>query len=111
MSEDLLHDLHAELAAEQETEEAKRFKRQLDDDDFQWLMSDKRGRRYVWRLLSVTGLFLNPFSPQREVTDFNCGKQGIGQTILADIHRLCPDLYTKMVMENRKNARASRSRR
>lgn len=111
MHEETLHDLHAELAAEQETEEAKRFQRQLDDDDLQWLMSDKRGRRYVWRMLGVTGVFRNPFSMQREATDFNCGKQVIGQTMLADIHRLCPESYNKMVMENRKNARASRTRR
>lgn len=84
------------------------MEQQVEDDDFKWLMSDRRGRRYMWRQLGVTGVFRNPFALQREVTDFNCGKQVIGQTMLAEIHRLCPEQYNKMVLENRKNGRRTK---
>lgn len=103
------HDWQAEVAADAESEEAKRFQLQLDDDAIQWLMSDKRGRRYMWRLLGITGVYRNPFTTQREVTDFNCGKQLIGQTMMGDIHRLCPEQYNRMVQENR-SVRRKRTR-
>lgn len=35
--------------------------RRTDEEDFTWLMSDKRGRRLMWRqLLTPAGVFRNP---------------------------------------------------
>lgn len=72
-----------------------------ESEDFKWLMSDKRGRRFIWRLLSLTGLFLNAFTGNSE-TFFRCGKAAIGQTVFAEINMLCPEKYELMVKENAK---------
>lgn len=97
------HDTQAQAATEADEAEGTRRKLRLDDDALQWLMSDKRGRRHIWRQLELTGVFRNPFSGEPHTTAFECGKQAIGQTLMAQIHRLCPEKYTKMV-EEAKNA-------
>lgn len=73
---------------------------ELEAEDFKWLMADKRGRRIMWRLLGLTGVFQNPFTGNSE-TFFRCGRQSVGQEYLGDIHEHCPENYEKMVTENR----------
>lgn len=68
-------------------------------EDLKWLMSDKRGRRIMWRLLSFTGVFRNPFRGTRE-TDFLCGVMHVGQQYLTDINEHAPERYNQMVSES-----------
>ncbi len=98
-------DLRAQEAADSLDDDAKRLQQQLDEDDFKWIMQDKRGRRFMWRLLGLAGVFVNPFTAARESTDFNCGKQIIGQTMIAEIHRLCSEHYHVMVKEQQKHGK------
>lgn len=74
-------------------------------EDLKWLMSDKRGRRIMWDLLALTGVFRNPFKGERNATDFRCGEMNIGHVYLGDINLHAPERYNQMVQENIKNDR------
>jgi len=94
------YDNHAQEAAEAKEAEAKRLERDREVDDFKWLMGHRQGRRVMWRLLSMTGLFRNPHVPGTDDVLFRCGEQNIGQQLLAEIHLLCPEQYHGMVKEH-----------
>lgn len=72
---------------------------QQQDEDFRWLMSDQRGRRIVWRLLSEAGVFQTSFNPEAMTMAFKEGQRTAGLQLLAQVHKLCPDLYTTMMKE------------
>lgn len=72
---------------------------QQQDEDFRWLMSDQRGRRIVWRLLSEAGVFQTSFNPESMTMAFKEGQRTAGLQLLAQVHKLCPDLYTTMMKE------------
>jgi hypothetical protein len=82
----------AEMAQDRRTERNGQI------EDFKWLMSDKRGRRFVWRLLEKSGIYRNPFTGNSQ-TFFNCGQMNMGQWLMAEIHEVCPELYMLMVTE------------
>lgn len=89
--------------AEHALKERQAYLKRLEDDDFKWLMSDKRGRRFMYRMLSVTKTFSNPFVPGRgDLTSYQCGAQSVGQMLLADIHEHCPERYETMLTEQTK---------
>ena len=79
-------------------------------EDLKWLMSDKRGRRFMWNLLAVTGVFANPFTGNSE-TFFKCGMMSVGQTYLGDINVHCPERYNQMVTEKLNYDRSTAERR
>lgn len=70
------------------------------DEDFKWLMNDARGRRIVWRQLSAAGVFNSSFNPEAMQMAFNEGRRNSGLELLAQVHSLCPDLYTTMMKES-----------
>lgn len=70
-------------------------------EDLKWVMSDKRGRRFMWELLSDAGVFRNPFRGTPE-TDFLCGVMHLGQQFLVDINQHAPGRYNQMVTEQQK---------
>ena len=72
---------------------------QVADEDVGWLMSTKQGRRAIWRLLSESGVFRNPYSGKREDTDFRCGEMNVGQRLLARVLRVAPHEYVQMTAE------------
>lgn len=88
-------------AAEAREADKKAEQKQIADqdiEDLKWLMSDKRGRRIMWNLLALTGVFRNPFTGNSE-TFFRCGIMSVGQTYLGDMNEHCPERYTQMVTE------------
>lgn len=91
-----------------EAEKAKRnlVERQNEESDIRWLMSSKRGRRIVWRLLVQSGLFQSTFTANAMVMAFAEGKRFFGGNMLQTIHSLCPELYPVMVKEQ-KNERSA----
>lgn len=98
------HDTHVQDAADAQEEDAKALQRRIEVDDFKWLMSSKQGRRVMWRLLGLAGVFRNPFAGagSESQTAFNCGLQAMGQTLIGEIHELCPEQYHQMVKEQQK---------
>lgn len=96
------HDL---LAVDDEVEakalaEAARLTRAREVDDFKWLMGHKQGRRIMWRMLEVTGVFRNPHIPGTDDVLFRCGMQNVGQVLMTEIHTICPEHYPTMTKEH-----------
>lgn len=86
--------------AEQEANRKARLKQQAEDADLVWLMELPQGRRVMWRLLGIAGLYRNPMLGDGDaLTNFRCGKQAVGQELVANVHRLCPGYYFEMVKE------------
>lgn len=73
---------------------------QREIDDFKWFLSDKRGRRILWRLLSSTGVFRSSHTGNALQTAFLEGQRQIGLELFAQAHRLCPNRYAEMAQEN-----------
>lgn len=69
------------------------------DASFRWLMTDRRGRRVVWRLLGEAGIFHSSMASTPEATAFNEGRRSTGLALLADISRLCPERFAEMQQE------------
>ena len=80
-------------------QKAKRRARE-DADDFKWLLSSKRGRRIVWRLLEQTGVFRSSFNNNSMAMAFAEGNRNLGLQMVAQVHALRPDAYALMVTEN-----------
>lgn len=67
-------------------------------DDFKWLMSSKRGRRIVWRLLEETGVYRTSMTGN-STTFFNEGQRNVGLKLMAMIHATATDAYVLMLNE------------
>jgi hypothetical protein len=96
--------------AAQDRERAERLLREKlaaesEEADIRWLMSSKRGRRILWRLLDQSGVFRLSFNPNAMHMAFAEGTRNFGNRMLAMIHSHCPEHYTTMVKEhNDRNA-------
>lgn len=97
-------DLAALEAAETAAGETLRQERQIEIDDFKFVMEDKRGRRYVWRLLEQCGVFRSSFTGNSE-TFFREGQRNVGLKIISLIHEACPEKYALMLKEQREYGR------
>lgn len=77
----------------------KRIERESEESDLKWLMSSKRGRRILWRLLDRAGVFRISFNTNAMQMAFSEGNKNEGLRTLALIHTHCPELYPVMVKE------------
>ena len=82
----------------------ERIDRQNEESDIKWLMSSKRGRRFIWRLLELAGVFRSSFNTNAMAMSFSEGNRNYGLQLLNQIHTLCPELYPTMIKEQ-KNVR------
>ena len=92
-------DLRGQQADKQETEARKRLIREVEIADVKWLMSSKRGRRIMWRLLDLSGPFRLSFDPNAMKMAFNEGNRNLGNQLLNEVMNLCPEMYPVMVKE------------
>jgi hypothetical protein len=69
-------------------------------EDFLWLASDPRGRRFLWRMMGHCRIFQPVFDTHGSVMNFNEGRRGVGLFLLGEINRLCPAQYAVMATEN-----------
>jgi hypothetical protein len=79
--------------------------RQTAIGDLKWVMSNKRGRRFVFDRLEQAGVFRLSFSPDPYVTAFNEGKRNDGLRLLAQLHDHAPESYALMLSDH--HARSS----
>lgn len=92
-------DLHEQEARAQEKKERELLEQQGEESDVKWLMSNKRGRRIIWRLLNQSGVFRLSFNTDSMLMAFAEGNRNFGNRILSLIHSQCPELYPVMVKE------------
>ena len=57
------------------------------------------GRSYIHTLLTYCHVFDQPFVPDPSITAFGCGQLDVGQVMLRQIMRYCPDEYIRMMRE------------
>lgn len=69
-------------------------------DDVRKVLELPQGRRYLWRLLTLAGVFRNPHSVDPASTSFNCGLQALGQTVLSDITEARDESLILMMREH-----------
>lgn len=74
----------------------------LEIDDLKWLMSNKRGRRFVFRVLERAGVWRLSFNTNALSMAFNEGQRNEGLRLMANITAHCPDRYTEMLEESKK---------
>ena len=103
-------DLIAQEAARAQTAEARQLSRQLEVEDFKWLMANKQGRRFLWRLLSLAGLFRSTFRLNNEMA-FLEGMRNLGLVFWTDLHEICPEKYHLMVKEQEDNGKRANANR
>jgi hypothetical protein len=95
-------DIRAHEREAKERDEREQLLSRREADDFKFLMSDKRGRRFVWNLLEKTGVFRSSFTGNSE-TFFREGQRNVGLMIVDMIHTHSPEQYNRMMMEQRGN--------
>ena len=69
-------------------------------EDFAWLAGDKRGRRFLWRMMGRCRVFEPVFNTHGGVMNFNEGRRDCGLFLLSEINRLCPAQFAVMAAEN-----------
>ena len=97
-----------DLKSQQKSKDNKKFEdkidRQHEEADIKWLMSSKRGRRFIYRLLETAGVFRSSFNTNAMAMSFSEGNRNYGLKLLDQVHTLCPELYPTMIKEQ-KNVR------
>lgn len=93
-------DLRGQELASEDAETRKRLAVETEELDLKWLMSSKRGRRIVWRLLEQAGVFRLSFDANAMKMAFNEGNRNFGNRTMSQIHVHCSELYQVMVKEN-----------
>ena len=92
-------DIRGQEREKSDRELRARLSRENEEADLKWLMSNKRGRRIVWRLLEQSGVFRLSFDTNAMKMAFAEGNRNFGNRTLSLIHSHCPELYTTMVKE------------
>ena len=90
----------------QERDQKRREKQALleleqDEGDLVWLMNERRGRRFVWRILERAGVFRSPFDTNALNMARKTGEKEFGIWVVVQINDICPELYMKMVREQK----------
>jgi len=92
-------DLTGQERARKEEATKLRIAADVDTADLSWLMSSKRGRRFMWRLLDLAGVTRISFDQNALKMAFNEGQRNYGNRVLAWILTDCPEQYLQMLKE------------
>ena len=95
-----LDDIDAREKAQALARDKAKHEARLERDDITWLMSGKRGRRIVKRLLVASGVWRLSFNTNAMTTAFNEGMRNQGLTLTAQLMNVCPAQYAEMITEN-----------
>lgn len=99
MTDDLVNDMMADKKPDTNDE----IRIQLRNQSFIQLMRTRDGRRFVWWQLEISGFTGQPFTGQRETTDFNCGNRNMGIWLFSMIDQFCPDYFSIMMKESKED--------
>ena len=73
--------------------------RQNELDDISKIMKSRSGRRFMWRILEMAGVFRSSFNMDALVMAYNEGTRNHGLILLADIMTVDTDGYILMANE------------
>ena len=92
--------LSPEINEERESAEIKmRLESSMEEDELKWVLSNKRGRRFIYRLLDRAGVWRLSFDPDLAIMSFREGQKNEGLRLLSMVTTHCPDRYTEMLKE------------
>ena len=95
-------DLRAVERRQQKLDEERTRRRDQEREDIAWLMGSARGRRVVWRILEICGVYRSSMTGNSE-TYFREGMRNVGLILLRDVHET--DDFITMLKEHRTNDR------
>lgn len=93
-------DLDAIEALDEQRKTAANVRAEAAKADANWVMSDKRGRRFVYGLLAEAGLYRTSFTGDALQSAFNEGGREKGLRLLSRLLAYCPDEYSMMQKES-----------
>lgn len=79
----------------------RRLEKEEHDSDIRWLMSTKKGRRFVWRTLDQCGVFRMSFNTDALLMAFAEGNRNFGNQLLEAVISTVPDMYSVMIQEHK----------
>ena len=93
-------DIRGQERARSEIDESERIAAEREVEDLKWLMSNKRGRRFMFRLLERAGVWRSSFNTNALAMAFSEGTRNEGLKLTADLTTHCSDRYGEMLKEN-----------
>lgn len=105
MADDSIEDWTEEddLSEEKAEKEKAQILESVEKSDLHWVLSDPRGRRFLWRLLSERGVFEQSWvAGSFDVTAFNEGQRSLAIKLYCEICAVDEELYLKMMREAKK---------
>lgn len=92
-------DIAAQEANQKDAQTRNRLTAITEVEDIKWLMSSKRGRRMVHRLLTNAGVYRLSFHANALQMAFNEGNRNQGNALLALVTEHCPERYVDLLTE------------
>jgi hypothetical protein len=83
--EDILNRDQDKTAQKEAEQKWARFQRERELEDLSWLLSDERGRRFIWRVFNLSDVFSVTFSGDALQDARNSGMRIIGALIQKDV--------------------------
>jgi hypothetical protein len=80
----------------------EKLKINQDEADLKSVLSTLQGRRYIFKILSMSGIYKLSADNSGSWTYFNEGKRAVGLNLLSDIMAVSPEVYPQMLLENKK---------
>jgi len=80
-------------------DEAAKTAEDRDVDDLKWVMSNRRGRRFICSCLDRAGVFRSSFNTNALTMAFAEGQRNEGLRLLAQINEHCPARYAELQKE------------
>lgn len=93
----------AQQVKEAEGKEKRGREREL--GDVAEVLSTVQGRRFMWRYLTVCGIFKTSYSSDANNTFYLEGQRNIGLQLIADVNEADPTAYVTMMQESNKESR------
>lgn len=88
----------ADLTDTLDADAKAQLQRKREIEDFKWLVGHKQGRRLLWRLLSMTGVFTSSMTGNSQ-TFFNEGRRDIGLQLMAEVNEHSLEAFVQMMKE------------
>ena len=81
--------------------ENEKLEREILLNDVRHVLSSVQGRRFVWRILDMAGVYRSSFTGNSS-TFFNEGARNIGLRVLSDVMDAKPEAFLQMQQEDKK---------
>lgn len=98
MTEPSPFDSEAEKLAAAQIAERDKLEAEEARADLRWVMNHVRGRRFMRRLIDISGVYRGSFTGNSE-TFFREGERSVGIQVLRQIQESCPDKFLVMLTE------------